>query len=183
MIISNKNGSFEVSAPQFNFLYRNFNYDEINKELVVVTSFIKSSFDYKRAHETVIKHMNKKNKSILKTVKNLHNLGFGDSTTFFSKRWKKKDMRLHQILFDCDAPECFSALNADTLELYIYFENLGTKEDPYFYKIGILPKEYIKAYEFYTKAELNVLKIISEHDPNIRFTILEFESKMKQYQK
>lgn len=53
MIIKNNNGSFEVTAPQFNFLTHNFIFNEINAELVRETNFITSVFDYKKAHETV----------------------------------------------------------------------------------------------------------------------------------
>jgi hypothetical protein len=55
MVISNENGEFEVSAPQFNFLTHNFIFNEINRELVTRTNFITSSWDYEKAHETIKK--------------------------------------------------------------------------------------------------------------------------------
>lgn len=57
MIIINKNGEFEVSAPQFNFLTHNFIFDEINAELVSRTNFITSTWDYDKAHETIKKNV------------------------------------------------------------------------------------------------------------------------------
>ena len=55
MIISNKNGEFEVSAPQFNFLTHNFIFNEINDELVRRTNFITSTWDHDKAYETIKK--------------------------------------------------------------------------------------------------------------------------------
>lgn len=64
MIISNENGVFEVSAPQFNFLTHNFIFNEINAELVSRTNFIISTWDYNKAHETIKKDL--KYKDILR---------------------------------------------------------------------------------------------------------------------
>lgn len=50
MIIKNKNGEFEVSAPQFNFLTAKFKFNEIDFEIVAKTNFITTSSDYEKAH-------------------------------------------------------------------------------------------------------------------------------------
>jgi len=110
----------------------------------------------------------------LKTSENLHNLGFSDKTEFFSKKWKNRDIRLHQITFDCEAPDCFSALDAKTMEFFIYFEGFGSKENPFIHKIGVLPADYIQAYKFYTKIELEVLKIIAKHSRKMPLTEANF---------
>lgn len=110
----------------------------------------------------------------LKTSENLHNLGFLKRTEFFSKNWKNRDIRLHQITFDCEVPDCFSALDAKTMEFFIYFDNFGSKEKPFLHKIGVLPANYIQAYKFYTKIELVVLRIMAKHDNTNRLTEAKF---------
>lgn len=50
MIISNKNGTFEVGASQFNFMIRNIKFNDINKHDVLRYIFVKSSGDYDKAH-------------------------------------------------------------------------------------------------------------------------------------
>ena len=52
MYIKNKNGEFSVYSSQYNYLVRNFDWDEIDAKLVLKTNFINSSSEYSKAAST-----------------------------------------------------------------------------------------------------------------------------------
>lgn len=51
MIIKNKNGYFEVNAAQYNYLMHKFDFEDIDRDKVVKTNFINSSWEYEKADE------------------------------------------------------------------------------------------------------------------------------------
>jgi len=96
----------------------------------------------------------------LLTAENLHNFHF-DTTKFFSAKWKKRDILLRQIAYDTrGVPETWFAIDRDTMELFIYFGNFGTKQNPRLLKIANLPEEYQKALVFLADIENNMLSIL-----------------------
>lgn len=49
MIIINKNGRFEVSASQYNYLMHRFAFNEIDQDIITKTNFINSTWEYEKA--------------------------------------------------------------------------------------------------------------------------------------
>ena len=49
MVISNKNGRFEVNAAQYNYLVATFDFNDIDAEKVQKTNFVNSSWEYEKA--------------------------------------------------------------------------------------------------------------------------------------
>lgn len=74
----------------------------------------------------------------MKTQENLHNLHFEHQKKgwFFSEKWKNKEIYSRQIAYDTDCTETHFLLIDN--KLHIYFEDLGTKEEP---KIFLLPHQ------------------------------------------
>lgn len=69
MIIQNKNGEFNLSTSQYIYLTHTFNFNEIDSEIVSKTNFIKSSWEYKKAHELLFNN-NEKYRNKLKRLFN-----------------------------------------------------------------------------------------------------------------
>lgn len=111
----------------------------------------------------------------METLENLHNLHF-ERTEFFSEKWKYKSMKRRQIYFDTTAQETWFMLNAGNLDLFIYFADFGTKQDPQLLNVGKLPKTHKEAVK--TLADLE-LKAISLVDSLSREKLKEIDSSEK----
>lgn len=97
----------------------------------------------------------------LKTVKNLHNFKF-KKINFHSEKWKDKDTFDRQIMYDGPVyPTTFFILDRSSLELFIYFDAFGTKEDPRIIKVGDMPEDYRDATSYIAAMELKIIYIIS----------------------
>lgn len=96
----------------------------------------------------------------LETKENLHNFHF-EKTIFFSDKWKNKQIYLRQISFDSKTPETWFALDVETFNLFIYFEEFGTKMNPRLIKIGKIPKIYVHAIKYIALVECRVILLIN----------------------
>ena len=97
----------------------------------------------------------------LNTIKNLHNFHFR-KTDFFSPKLEKRSIYLKQISFDTpSSPDTYFAIDKDTLELFIYFDNMGTKLNPRLLKIGYIPENYQTAILKLSAIENSMLSIIN----------------------
>jgi len=101
----------------------------------------------------------------LKTVENLHNFHFTDKADFFSPKWKERTIYLRQICFDTpEMQDTYFAIDKDTLELFIYFDNFGTKLNPRLIKLGKMPEKYTVAISYLAGIENAMLSILSQVD-------------------
>ena len=72
------------------------------------------------------------------TQKNIHNLHFS-STKFFAEQWAKRNIFTRQIFYDSPYTETHFLLDVNSLELFLYFVDFGTRENPriiYLFKLS-----------------------------------------------
>ncbi len=101
----------------------------------------------------------------LKTRNNLHNLQFQKGARLYSPKWKYKRIIMRQIMDkDDDLPETWFVLRVSTLELYVYFESVSTKEEPRVLRIGKLPQNYQFAIDYLAGKENAILRILNHLD-------------------
>lgn len=114
----------------------------------------------------------------LLTKENLHNLHFS-ATRFFAEDWKNKKMYLRQVFFDTpDIVDTHLALDEETLELYLYVDDFGTKEKPFLYSLGNLSPSYFKAYHEISNCESQIIALLQVGGTNLFRNYLENDKRL-----
>ncbi len=113
---------------------------------------------------------------ILKTKEQYHNLHF-DSIQFFADNLKDKKLLKRQITFDSGVGDKFFVADADTMDLYLYIDDAGTKQEPYLLKLLTLSNDYLEALEQIFNAEKEIVLISENYSNDFKEMINKFNEK------
>ncbi len=114
----------------------------------------------------------------LMTIENLHNLHF-KKTEQFSPKWMKKNLYLRQISYDTVLPDTWFILDEETFDLFLYFEDHGTKDDPKILKLCKLSNGYNIAITIIWWYELAILRFLREGNSHERIENLKTKEDLK----
>jgi len=104
----------------------------------------------------------------LKTSENFHNFHFGQNTMPSSK-WKNKELYFRQIAYDTpNLIETWFVVDPVTMQLYVFFEPFGTKENPRIIKLTLsspvklkrIPEKYLCAITYLAGMENSILAML-----------------------
>ena len=107
------------------------------------------------------------------TKEQVHNLHF-DEINFFSDKWAFKNLLKRQITFDSGVGDKFFILDVDTMEMYLYVDWAGTKENPYLLNLLTLNNDYLTALEQIFSIEKEIVSISENNSDDFKIMLNKF---------